>query len=284
MNLREVRKKIKSVKNVGKITRAMQLVSAVKMRKAQEIALEGRAYRDKLTEITRKIFGNIDYTYSPLLQLNNAQRDLVILVSSSKGLCGSFNFNLFKFLDNEVKIKNSDFITVGRKGAEFIARMKGRIIADFSVKNPEESVKSIFNIVLLHYLKGEYKNVYVVYSRFVSTLKYEPVKVCLLPVAGDLSMERGLKVSENYLIEPDPKNVVDSLLKDFIEEKIREAILDNEASEHSARMIAMKNATDNAKELSYHLTLVHNKLRQEKITNELLDMVTAKESVEEEGE
>ncbi len=280
MNLRQIRKKIKSVKNVGKITRAMQLVSSVKMKKSQSLALEGRLYRDKLTNIVRKISQKIDISYSPLLQKNESKKKLIILISSNKGLCGSFNINLFKFLDSFANYKETDFVTVGKKGAELVVREKAKIVEDFSIKNPSSVAQIIFDSVVDKFLKGEYGEVLLVYNKFISTLKHVPIKFVLLPLAWDNDEEDKIVVSEEYLIEPSPKQVVDSLLNNFLEETIRAAILDSEAAEHSARMMAMKNATDNANELAYQLNLVHNRIRQEKITSELLDMITAKESVD----
>ncbi len=282
MNIRQVRKKIKTIGNVKKITKAMELVSAVKMRKAQQEEIEGRPYRDTLDSVITKISKLIDTKFSALLKTNNSNRELIILVSSNKGLCGSFNFNLFRYSVKNIDFANSDFIILGKKAGGLVGRMGGKILADFSTNKPLNSISAIFDMALKKFLAGEYGSVSLVYNRFISALKYEPVKERVLPVKFEIVPKKGEEktVEEEYLIEPSPEAIIDSLLHDFVEEKIRGAVISNEAGEHSARMIAMKNATDNAGELIYDMTLLRNKLRQQKITYELLDMITAKESVE----
>jgi len=282
MNIRQVRKKIKTIGNVKKITKAMELVSAVKMRKAQQEEVEGRPYRDTLDSVITKISKLIDSKFSALLKNNKSNRELVILISSNKGLCGSFNFNLFRYSVKNIDFSKSDFIILGKKAGSLVGKMGGKIIADFSTNKPLNSVSAIFNLCLKKFLDSEYESVYLVYNRFISALRYEPVKEKLLPVKFEARPKKGeeKKVEEEYLIEPAPEKIIDSLLRDFVEEKIRGAVISNEAGEHSARMISMKNATENAGDLIYDMTLLRNKLRQQKITYELLDMITAKESVE----
>lgn len=282
MNIRQVRKKIKTISSVKKITKAMELVSAVKMRKAQQEEVEGRPYRDTLDSVIGKISKLIDTKFSALLNNNGSKKELAILISSNKGLCGSFNFNLFRFTVKNVDFANTDFIVLGKKAGSLVGRMGGKILADFSTNKPLNSVSAIFELSLKKFLNGEYGSVYVLFNRFISALKYEPVKEKILPVKFEVKQEEGKekKIGEEYLIEPSPEKIIDSLLHDFVEEKIRGAVISNEAGEHSARMIAMKNATDNAGDLIYNMTLLRNKLRQQKITYELLDMITAKESVE----
>ena len=282
MNLRVVRQKIKSVGNVKKITKAMQLVSAVKMRKAQAAAVEGRPYREGLEEIISRVVGSIDTTTSPLASSadNAAQRDLIIFVSSNKGLCGSFHLSLQRHLLRNTDYKNADFITIGKKGAMFVGGLKQKILADFSGPTPVVEVSAVFRMALENFLAGNYRKVLLVYNRFISTLRSETVTEPLLPLQIEKTQESKTETSTNYLIEPMNEELIDSLLRSVVEEKIRGAIISSEAVEHSSRMIAMKNATDNATEVIGSLTLLGNKLRQTKITNELLDMVTAKESVE----
>lgn len=284
MNVRTVRKKIKSVKNVRKITRAMQLVSAVKMRKAQQSELESRPYREELNRIISKIIGKVSPDNSELLKKDfpQAPKDLIILVSSNKGLAGAFNVSLFRFLLKiNVDFSKTDFVTVGNKGAQFTGRMGSKVIADFSTStSPIVEVTAVFSLILEKFYKGEYKSVSVVYNKFISTLKSEQVRETLLPLKSLQMSVQAKQETGEYIVEPSPEEIIDHLLKSYLEDKIRGAIISSEAVEHSMRMMAMKNATDNAGDVIYNLTLVGNKLRQEKITNELLDMVTAKESVE----
>lgn len=280
MNIRSVRKKIKSVGNVRKITRAMQLMSAIKMKKAQQLAIEARPYQESIDKIIRRISANLDPQYSRLLNQSSAvNRELTIMISSDKGLCGAFNFNLFRFLLQTKR--DCDFITVGKKASLLLTRVGEKVIADFSNQPALTVVSAVFEIALERFLDNTYRQVNLVYNRFISTLKIEPTTETLLPfVFVKPPDEVSLEKSETYLVEPNPRQIIDQLLRSYVEEKIRNAIIQSEAGEHSARMMAMKNATENANDVIYNLTLLRNKIRQEKITNELLDMVTAKASVE----
>lgn len=282
MNIRLVRKKIKSVSNVKKITKAMQLVSGIKMKKAQQLAIEGQPYRYDLEKIIKKVVSNLDPGFSSLLSRNltSQSKDLIIFVSSNKGLCGSFNFNLFRFVLKNIDFKNSEFITIGKKAAGMVSRMDSKVIADFSSINSIDSVSAIFQTSLMAFVEGKYQQVKLVYNRFINTLKHEPTLTTLLPVNIEDEDDQKKSPDNEYIVEPSPETIIDSLLRSLIEEKIRGAIIDSEAAEHSARMIAMKSATDNATDVIYNLTLLRNKIRQEKITYELLDMITAKESAE----
>ncbi len=279
MNLRQVRKKIKSVGNVKKITKAMQLVSAVKMKKAQTEAIESRPYRSKIESILARVKTGVDTTDNPYFSEGAEQnKELVILISANKGLCGAFNMNLLRVVAKAFDIKKTDFVAIGKKGAIFINMLGGGLLADFTTNTPVAETTAVFNIVSEKFLNHEYQKVWIVYNKFISTLRSESVKEQLLPVSIELSETEPTK--SDYLIEPDQKALFQQLVVNYLEEKIRGAIQNSAAAEHSSRMIAMKNATDNAIEVIGSLTSVGNKLRQQKITYELLDMVTAKESVE----
>lgn len=284
MNIRQVRKKIKSIGNVKKITRAMQLVSAVKMKKAQQVAVEGRPYREVLEEVIAKILPTVDMSSSPLLhsheEKESEKKELVIFISANKGLCGSFNANLFRLLLKKEDWGKADFITIGRKGMSFASRSGNKIVADFSVPSPTSEVSAIFNMASKYFLEGQYNQITIAYNKFVSTLRSEPIIETLLPVSIIGSNSQVVANGGEYLFEPGKEALFNNLLENYVEEKIRGALLNSEAAEHSSRMIAMKNATDNANDVIYNLTLLRNQLRQQKITYELLDMITAKESVE----
>lgn len=282
MNVRQVRKKTKSVSNVKKITRSMQLVSAIKMKKAQQAALEARPYQMHLELVIKKVMAKIEVVKSPLLisHSNENSPNLLIVLTGNKGLCGSFNIDLFRYIANNVDINNTKFLTIGKKGAQFISKTGGAILADYSHAEPLNNVSAILSFALAAFLDGTYKGVFILYNSFISTLKTEVTLAQLLPY----KLEFGQKIEEKeyieYVIEPSPSEIIERILRSFVEEKVRNAIIQSEAGEHSARMVAMKNATDNANDVIFNLTLLGNKLRQEKITSELLDMITAKESVE----
>jgi F-type H+-transporting ATPase subunit gamma len=281
MNLREVKKKVKSVSNVKKITRAMQLVSAVKMKKAQEKARNGEPYRRELKEAIQRVVSSSSELDSPFLfdQEKAQEKNLYIIISSDKGLCGSFLSSIQKMIIQQTDPATDEYLTVGKKGSQFIAAVRGKIIADFEAHDLTTRVSAILGLAIEQFLGKQCKRVYVIYNRFVSTMTMEPEKEQIFPVPKE-QLQKETKAESDYIIEPPPNVIFDQVLRDYLEEKLRGALISSEAAEHSARMIAMKNATDNANDVIYNLTLVGNKLRQEKITSELLDMVTAKESVE----
>lgn len=282
MNVRQVRKKIKSVSNVKKITRSMQLVSAIKMRKSQQAAIEAKPFQSHLDLIIKKIMTKIGgQVESPLLVSHAPESapDLVIIISSNKGLCGSFNIDIFRYMASNIDLKHTKFLALGKKGAQFVSKTSD-LLADYSSTTPLLTVSAINKLVMDEFLKGTYKRAFILFNRFISTLKTETSLLQILPYKLDITHDIETKEYIEYVIEPNPQDVLNMVLKSFVEEKLRDAVVQSEAGEHSARMVAMKNATDNANDVIYNLTLLGNKLRQEKITNELLDMVTAKESVE----
>lgn len=287
MNLRQVRKKTKSIKNVKKITKAMQLISAIKMKKAQQAEVDGRPYRDTLTGVIEKILPNTDPADSPILatslklQNKSKSRKLVVLISSNKGLCGAFHVNLQRFmLQNNFDFSKTDFITVGSKEIHFAAAMGGKILADFSSGKFVNEVSAIFSLILERFFTGDYSSASLIYNKYISTFKSEPVEEIFLPFQWSKKEIHEEAMTSIYELEPKAEEIIEPLLKSFLEEKIRGALISSEAVEHVSRMMAMKNATDNSTDIIYNLTLIGNKLRQEKITSELLDMITAKESVE----
>lgn len=283
MNLRQVRKKSKSIRNVRKITKAMQLVSAIKMKKAQQLEVEGQPYRSTLTSIIEKLTGTINLKSSKLLQPTQTEdeRRLIILISSNKGLCGAFHVNLYRLmLAKYTDFSQIEFVSLGNKGSQFIGRMGGKMLADYSGSKFLSEVSAIFSFVLERFLSGKNTLISIVYNKYISAFKSEPVEDIFLPFAWEQEGIEKKGLNLEYSVEPSVKEIIEPLLKSYLEEKIRGAIISSEAVEHASRMMAMKSATDNASDIILNLTLIGNKLRQEKITNELLDMVTAKESVE----
>lgn len=289
MNLRDVRKKIKTVKNVKKITNAMQMVSAVKMKKAQKIALEGKEYRRALDTILQRIISHTPELKElgiPWLRHMNGNKKLYVVITSNKGLCGAFHSNLFRFCIEHCDMNSADFVTVGQKGADFIAQFGGNVVADFSDEQPfTENVSPILTLLQDQYTSGTYESVHVLYNAFISSFKSEPTDAQLFPLKDITVLETESEshssessMASEYIIEPSVDKLLQPLVEDYIRERLRNAISDSEAAEHSARMMAMKTATDNAGELADSLTLLRNKLRQTQITNELLDMIAAMQS------
>jgi len=294
-NTRELRRRIKSTKNTSQITKAMQMVSAVKMRRAQDQALNGRPYSENLNSALSRLLPKIDVNSHPLLggkeiaSSKTPRNDKVgvILLSTDKGLCGSLNTNLFRIiLASHLTSGNVIYYTVGKKGRSFVVKTGKDLIADF--ENPDliifRQAVQLTKLVKDSFTAGEVGQVYLVYPHFVSTIKQEPRMVKILPVGtSDIEYrvsEGNDKLSSEFLFEPNVDALLDSLLIHEVQIQIYQALMETKASEHSARMVAMKNATDNAKELVEDLTLNYNQVRQDSITREILEISSASAAME----
>jgi len=285
MNLRQIRTKIKAVDNIKKITNAMELISSIKMKKAQQEYLEGRQYSQYFNIIFQKVINQV--RNKNLLLMNNhakVDRRLYIIIGSNKGLCGTFNLNIYKKII-EIDLNNSPaFIIIGKKISSLLSKIGAEVLADFSNYNPSEIISPLFDFVVNKFIDGEFKEVYIIFNQFFSGVVSKPIQKKLLPIdlinknIGDEEKNNGIE-REEVIIEPSLQILAEKIFSSLIELEIRDAILSSQVSEHAARMLAMKNATDNAKELVYNLILIRNRIRQEKITYELLDMITAKESI-----
>ena len=287
-NERLIKGRIKSAKNISQITKAMQMVAASKMKKAQSAAISGRPYAEKIAEMVSTFVKRIDESQHPLLKQNASGKTLIVLISTNKGLLGGLNTNLFRTFTNwftNEELNNSTFVTLGKKGESFLVRSQRSLLADFSSTAPfTKNIAALTTLITEGFLKGEFKEVYLVYSNFISALRQEPMRKKILPIAQFSSAQKGTAAVDvsgessealEFLVEPSIEAILDTLLFHYLENQIRDAVLETEASEHSARMMAMKNATDNALELVDLLTLEYNKARQEKITSEIADLITA---------
>jgi F-type H+-transporting ATPase subunit gamma len=276
----DLRRRIKSVKNTSQITKAMQMVAAAKMRKAQSAALAGRPYQEVLARVLAAVKGRVDPTTHKLLAVRPVRRELVVIFSTDKGLCGPLNANLFREL-SQVERDKAAFVACGKKAAQFLARTKRELLADYELNDTPRfsDVRPIARFVSDQFVSGETDQVRVLYPRFVNTLNQESVLRTLLPIPVE---ELGITGEQNpgeALFEPNAQGVLDALLPHYIGFQLYQMLLNARASEHSARMVAMKNATDNAKQLIKDLTLEYNKIRQENITTELLEITTAQLAV-----
>lgn len=296
-NTRELRRRIRSVKNTSQITKAMQMVAATKMRKAQNQAVNGRPYAGNLLESLARLLPRIDQEVHPLLgskkiatppptatQLLAGPRNDnvgVVVLSTDKGLVGALNTNIIRAVSGlHLPGVNVNYITVGKKVRSFVARTGKDLKADFENSDIVifRQAKQLAKLLIEAYLKREIGEAFIVYPRFISTLRQEAVRVKILPIELE-SITEGTDTSE-FLIEPDPDQLLDELLTHFVEIRIYQALLETKASEHSARMIAMQNATDNAKELVGDLQLTYNQTRQDAITRELLEITSASLALE----
>lgn len=283
-NIRLIKRRIKSAKNIAQITKAMEMVAAAKMKKAQAAALSGKLYAQKIYEMVTRLAARTDYNNHPLLVTPAPTgKRLVVLLSTNKGLCGGLNTSLFRFFMKQYTDNAKyDVITLGKKGADFVTRLGHGVKADFSDTTPwERVVPGLVSLLTEQFLSGGYDAVDLVSNEFLSATKQVPKVKTVLPltITGDAAANASEGTYE-FLIEPSVEEVFNALLPHYVENQIRDAVLQAEAAEHSARMIAMHNATDNANSLQDDLTLQYNKARQEKITYEITDMVTARLAVE----
>ena len=279
-NLRDIRRRIKSVKNTAQITRAMQLVAAAKMKKAQDQALAGRDYSKQLNGVLQDISEGFSEATHVLLDKRTGSRELVLVISTDKGLCGPINTNLARAVRGKVAA-DADYVTVGRKFRIMMEKLGRSIVADFSVKDPVPfaDARAIAALLSKQFISGNYDKVSVAYTRFVNTMTQVPEVIKLLPVVTPAS-EGGAETTSDFLFEPSPADVLSSILPLYVNFQVFQTLVEARASEHSARMIAMKAATDNAKKFIKELTLEYNKLRQGAITSELLEITTAMKAME----
>ena len=274
-DIRKVRRRIKGVQNIAKITRAMEMIAASRMRKAQERGLAGRPYAEKIEQVIADLSALPDIGQQhPLLDKREVKKIGVVHITPDRGLCGGLNASLNRQLANFILKQKVpvEVIAVGRKGREFSVRNSCSLCAEFTHMSDKPSYLDtlpVSNIVIQEYTEGIIDMVYVSYAGFVSTMVQKPVMKQLLPVQP-ASIPGGQNV--DYIYEPGAAEVLDGLLPRFVEMEIYHAILESIASEQSARMVAMRSATDSANELIGDLTLLYNKARQESITRELLDI------------
>jgi len=283
-NTQDIRRRIKSIRNTAQITKAMQMVAASKMRRAQQHALAGRPYAALMNKVLVSLQKRTDPTLHPLLNIREVKKELVLIISTDKGLAGALNTNLFREAANFDRTKTA-FVVTGKKARQFVARTKRELLADFELKDSPSFVetKAASKFCTEKFLSREVDKVSVLSTHFINTINQKAVVQTLLPISSfDLpKSEAGHDAAEDvdpmlgYVFEPNAEVVLDAMLPYYIQYQVFQMILDARASEHSARMVAMKNATDNAKEFIKDLTLEYNKMRQASITTELLEIATA---------
>jgi F-type H+-transporting ATPase subunit gamma len=279
-NTLDIRRRIRSVKNTAQITKAMQMVAASKMRKAQAAALAGRPYQEALDRVLGALHGKVDPRENPLLEERPVQRELIVVISTDKGLCGPLNTNLFRELTT-VDSASPVFVTVGKKGVQYLARTRRELLADFPASEVPRfrEIRPVATFCAERFLSRDVDQVRVLYPKFVNTLNQQPTFQRLLPISP-AAIAPEAKPSGEFVFEPNEIAVLAAILPHYLGYEIYQMVLDARASEHSARMVAMKNATDNAKQLVKDLTLEYNKVRQASITTELLEITTAQLAVQ----
>lgn len=293
--IKEIRTKIKSVQNTRKITKAMEMVAASKMRKAQERMRAGRPYATKVRDIAAHLMqANPEYEHPFLVERAATKAVGAIVVTTDKGLCGGLNTNIMRLVLGKLKAfeqqgVNVQFTALGNKGASLLGRISANVVSQEvqlgDVPNLDRLVGAV-KVQIDDYLEGRIDALYVATNRFVNTMRQEPVFLRLLPLPGgkledpfqtrgsmDARDELETSYSWDYIYEPDAKSVIDDLLRRYVEGLIYQALAENMASEQSARMVAMKAASDNAKKVIGDLQLVYNKTRQAAITKEISEIV-----------
>jgi F-type H+-transporting ATPase subunit gamma len=285
--MKEIRGKIKSVQNTRKITKAMEMVAASKMRRAQERMRAARPYADKVRDIAAHMSrANPEYRHPFMVPNEGAKAAGIILVTTDKGLCGGMNTNVLrastqKFKELEGQGKSIEATAIGTKGLGFLNRLRAKVVSNVVQLGDTPHLERLIGAVKVQldlYSEGKVSAVYLAYTRFVNTMKQEPVIEQLLPLSADQferKEEDGTTPSTqwDYIYEPDAQAVVDELLVRYVEALVYQAVAENMASEQSARMVAMKAASDNAKTVINELQLVYNKSRQAAITKELSEIV-----------
>lgn len=283
-SLKSIKKRISSVKNTRQITKAMKMVSAAKLRRAQDNVVAARPYAKKLSEVLERLARNVDAEKSPLLQQRPADKALLIVISSDRGLCGGFNANICKAADRFIKERGKDFselkvMTIGRKGYDFL---KNRHKVEKNYANIQsglnyQTAALIAQEVIDGFIAEEYDEVYLLFNAFRSVMSQDITLDKLLPIAPQASEEESL--APEYIYEPSQGDLLAEILPKHIEVQLFRALLESIAAEHGARMTAMDSASKNATEMISKLTLQYNRARQAAITKELMEIISGAESI-----
>jgi F-type H+-transporting ATPase subunit gamma len=285
---KEIRGKIKSFENTKKITKAMEMVSVAKMRKAQERMRAARPYADKIRNLAANLAtATPEYKHPFMVKNEKAKKVGFILVTTDKGLCGGLNTNVLRAVTNKLKEveasgQKSEAVAIGNKGWGFLNRIGAPVVSHVTHLGDKPSLEKLIGpvkVLLDAYAKGELSAVYLCYTRFINTIKQEPVIQQLLPLSAEsMTADKG-EHGWDYIYEPDAPTVINELLLRYTEALVFQAVAENMASEHSARMVAMKAATDNAGNLIGELKLIYNRTRQAAITKELSEIVAGAAAV-----
>ncbi len=274
-NIRVIKRRIKSIEGTAKITKAMEMIATSKLRRTQEAALAGRPYAQKMQEVLAHLSARVESIDSihPLMEKRTVNRAAIIHITADRGLCGGLNANMNRLTGEFLTkpVAPTVVITVGRRGRDFMLRFRREIMAEFTGISDRPALADILPISRLvtdGYSNGDVDEVHLGYTQFVTTMRQQPTLQKILPIEPPEGEPRGV----DYIYEPDAEGVMAELLPRFVEMQIYHALLEAIASEQAARMVAMRNATDNASDLVQDLTLMYNKVRQEMITKELLDI------------
>ncbi|HKB32355.1 MAG TPA: ATP synthase F1 subunit gamma [Candidatus Dormibacteraeota bacterium] len=286
---RDIVRRIDSIRNTQKITKAMQVVAATRLRKAQTAVQATRPYSEKMLEVLQTVGERATEYKHPFLVRREGKRAVMILVTTDKGLAGAINVNNIRAATrymNEHYTEGQRYVTIGRKGRDFLLRYRRDVIAEVSGVSDRPTLAEVLpaiSVALEEYTKGNTDAVLLCYSKWISTMKQEPTVTVLIPAEIPHREADGKGPRADYIYEPDPESVLDGLLPRYVETQVFQAVLENKASEYSAKMIAMQNATNAAGDLIDALTLFANKVRQAGITTELMEIVSGAEAMRASG-
>ena len=282
---RDIVRRIDSIRNTQKITKAMQVVAATRLRRAQAAVQATRPYSEKMLEVLQTVGERATEYKHPFLVRREGKRAVMILVTTDKGLAGAINVNNIRAATrfmNEHYTEGQRYVTIGRKGRDFLLRYRREVVAEVSGVSDRPTVAEVLpavSVALEEYTKGNTDAVLLCYSKWITTMKQEPTVTVLIPAEIPHREAEGKGATADYIYEPDPEDVLDGLLPRYVESQVFQAVLENKASEYSAKMIAMQNATNAAGDLINALTLYANKVRQAGITTELMEIVSGAEAM-----
>jgi F-type H+-transporting ATPase subunit gamma len=283
-SLRDIRRRIRSIQNTQKITKAMQVIAATRLRRAQQQAQAARPYAEKMVEVLQTLSERASEYKHPFLERREGNRAVMVLVTTDRGLAGALNMNTIRAATRYLSESQleQNYVTIGRKGYQFLARFRRNILAEVSGISDRPALGEILpvlSVALEEYMEGRADMILLGYAKWISTLRQQPTVQTLVPLELPHRAEGESPPTADYLYEPDPEGVLDVLLPRYIESQVYQALLENKASEYSARMIAMQNATEAAGDLITSLTLTANKVRQATITTELMEIVGGAEAL-----
>ena len=282
LSVRAIKRKVRSVGNIKKITRAMQMVSAAKLKKVQMRLMELRPYSDKIREFLQGLAAQVKDLNYPLFQPREKVKKIgVVVVMADKGLCGSYNSNMMRYVQKFLDEQKKPYLAtaVGKKAVEWFRKQEVPLKADYQqlpTEIPFSQIKSMTKALVDSFLSGEVDEVHLLFTRYVNALTFKPGSVKFLPIEPE---KTDAKLSHEYEFEPEPARILDKLIPRYVEVSFHRLLLESMSSEHAARMNAMRNATDSASDLISSLTLQYNNARQAGITKELLDIVGGAEAL-----
>ncbi len=292
-SVRDIKNRIKGVKNIQQITRTMEMVAAAKLRRAQNAAQNARPYAEKINALIHNIGSAIGHVQHPLLKRRPVKKVALVVVTSNKGLCGGFNANILRKVEGYLKKRPDDreysFFCIGKKGKDYFSRREHRIKKFYLPSDKEIGLSLVTDLVkdlAKGFEEGEFDEVVLFFSKFISTMVQSPTDLTIIPFAEpsvqEEESEEGEKkkmVLRNYIFEPEPEELMGALIPKYLESQVYNALAQSQAGEQAARLVAMKSASDNANDMIKTLTLSFNKARQAGITNEILEIVSGSEAI-----